>query len=963
MFIRIRTLRLSGILFAISCLFAFASSSEASLSSVPTFRQQQPKDTQAPSIVVTSPSSILNVYQVFPEFKGTAVDNPQVNPPVPASGIAEVRASIATITISGFKYWDGSDWKIVTSPAQPPYVPVQLSGTTWSLKITPKLYTASDGSQQYFIFFDAIDREGNKGTASSIVVINPLEIGFFDAYLALKRGVDITSTLNQQDFETLADIARTNHDSISHIAVDGASKLIVYAKGTSPVRASFSKKHSSPQNDADDSLFSASSSGSPTNMLPQVTYSKEFYWFSIYTVLSKFSSEKAPQIEFKVWHSDENNEYPEINTKSQISLTYVPLLLIHGLWSNSATWRIPELESAVTSFGLPAKFGSYMYIIVTSKLGDRYNSSPAYMGEDYGVADYGSTSALPISDNRYVLYSNQGDGIFSLLEGYRKLGIACTKVDVVAHSMGGIIARLGIQLPIYKSRDNYNQGYVRRLITIGSPHSGSPLLDAAYGISQKDEFLARQIKSKFESQYGSVTGGAIEDMGVCSKALKNIPAISVSSYAIAGYDDSLILKYRVTHFMLENYYGYNLFGNARNDGVVDVQSQRGGMGSASEGIGELDHNSQPKSQSLAIRVGELLAGNSTTFSSSFPSGADLCPGNPLENSGQPAYFADPSQFQEGSPLTILSPPNNSIVNPGSQINISITTSSPMVEIQDLFVSVRLTEERKEEGDLRLINKPPFSHQYTVPSNYSGDITIEAFSVNKDKTVSVGEVKLTSKLLSPPTSLSISPSQSKLTSRGENLQLSVSGIFTGGARTDLSRLVSGTSYRSSNTNVASVNHDGLVSAISNGTATITVTNSGLTGQAAVTVGFETPSVELISLSEIAIGEQAKDIEIFGKDLGGATKIEFFLNGSPDSNISATILSINAPGAYSSIRAKINVAQSAPLGKRVLVVTTPGGVSQIEPVLRNVFNVVPRTSRTLGAPREPIKRPVGDRQIQP
>ena len=49
----------------------------------------------------------------------------------------------------------------------------------------------------------------------------------------------------------------------------------------------------------------------------------------------------------------------------------------------------------------------------------------------------------------------------------------CAKVDVVAHSMGGLVAKAFALDKWYSTYRSYGQGSIRRLVTLGTPHWGS----------------------------------------------------------------------------------------------------------------------------------------------------------------------------------------------------------------------------------------------------------------------------------------------------------------------------------------------------------------------------------------------------------------------------------------------------------------------------------------------------------
>src|SRR5439155_20439944 len=60
-----------------------------------------------------------------------------------------------------------------------------------------------------------------------------------------------------------------------------------------------------------------------------------------------------------------------------------------------------------------------------------------------------------------------------LLDFERIQGLAATRVDVVGHSMGGLLTRLDAVNPNFKVLGNNFGGYFRRIITIDTPHFGS----------------------------------------------------------------------------------------------------------------------------------------------------------------------------------------------------------------------------------------------------------------------------------------------------------------------------------------------------------------------------------------------------------------------------------------------------------------------------------------------------------
>ena len=82
---------------------------------------------------------------------------------------------------------------------------------------------------------------------------------------------------------------------------------------------------------------------------------------------------------------------------------------------------------------------------------------------------------------------------------------------------------------------------------------------------------------------------------------------------------------------------------------------------------------------------------------------------------------------------------------------------------------------------------------------------------------------------PPTirSLSIFPFSTTILSLNESLQLQVTARLSDDTDDDVTQRIQGTTYTSSNSQIATVSRDGLITGISVGTASITVINEGVT----------------------------------------------------------------------------------------------------------------------------------------
>lgn len=139
-----------------------------------------------------------------------------------------------------------------------------------------------------------------------------------------------------------------------------------------------------------------------------------------------------------------------------------PVVLIHGVWSS------PEDSWGANSRSSTG--GVYQQLLAREYVVELYR----YPGTHGPL--------VHMTQNQVGLYSKITAALKLQTE---KFNVACSQVDLVVHSMGGLMARrymydnkyyLG-EGDTYYNASNYQNGAVRRLITIATPHYGSQLAD------------------------------------------------------------------------------------------------------------------------------------------------------------------------------------------------------------------------------------------------------------------------------------------------------------------------------------------------------------------------------------------------------------------------------------------------------------------------------------------------------
>jgi pimeloyl-ACP methyl ester carboxylesterase len=182
----------------------------------------------------------------------------------------------------------------------------------------------------------------------------------------------------------------------------------------------------------------------------------------------------------------------------QLVLERPPVVLCHGLWSNPATWN------------------NFAPLI----------GNPLW---DFQRVDYSNNNAGPFAINRFQVRRNAT----TARDAKKRRGIASAQVDWVGHSMGGLLPRSWVRSGFFRRPDNFGMGDLHKLVTLNTPHWGSPmanLLVSLRGIPVVGDYLIVGM----ERMGMSIVGGAVDNLAEGSAALAAIGVTPVRSHSIAG---------------------------------------------------------------------------------------------------------------------------------------------------------------------------------------------------------------------------------------------------------------------------------------------------------------------------------------------------------------------------------------------------------------------------------------------
>ena len=217
-------------------------------------------------------------------------------------------------------------------------------------------------------------------------------------------------------------------------------------------------------------------------------------------------------------------------TTATITILRPPVVLIHGLWDSSGAWGNFTTLTADARFFVRAVDYSTPLTGITA-------TSPTYTSTQLAQA---TASALGFAYN--------APGVLQQIDQYisefkTANNAAAVQAALVAHSMGGDIARTLRSVPSFASGINFDEGTVHKLVTIGTPHLGSPL--AIQLLQANNACVAGLLASNGSIAFSTVTfssrtvTGGVGDLrgngtgGMLSPALGSMQASFVTSFPTA----------------------------------------------------------------------------------------------------------------------------------------------------------------------------------------------------------------------------------------------------------------------------------------------------------------------------------------------------------------------------------------------------------------------------------------------
>lgn len=209
---------------------------------------------------------------------------------------------------------------------------------------------------------------------------------------------------------------------------------------------------------------------------------------------------------------------PAINVP--IVILRPPVVLVHGLWGDKTGWDSFKPLIGDSCFSVSkADYSGY--------IGNRILAFTPII--DFGVkgpvVSWARANSLGFSYNAPNVFREIGDAVNGFKFGGNPVHVpvAAVQADIVAHSMGGDIARTIPTLPNFLAGSPIGMGNMHKLITIDTPHLGSVL---ATDLLELQNTCVRQVLDlagnfSFDSVqfYSGATTGAVGDLQLLSPAI------------------------------------------------------------------------------------------------------------------------------------------------------------------------------------------------------------------------------------------------------------------------------------------------------------------------------------------------------------------------------------------------------------------------------------------------------------
>lgn len=457
-----------------------------------------------------------------------------------------------------------------------------------------------------------------------------------------------------------------------------------------------------------------------------------------------------------------------------------PVMMVHGLWGNRN------------------KFITLNYNLLTN----------GYEIFQTNTAGYEETNSAKFAASVNTIKNSVADAIGNMVQQK----IATGKIDVLAHSMGGIIARLYLQ-------QTGDKNQINKFITINTPHGGSQIANVLH-----DPNFGPANTKMCEIQ-GGCYDGAVANLRVNSPEISILNTVSeptVSSHAIISYiDGSDLSNMGVAMNFITKIVGITpiilsaIFNNQQHDGMVTINSQAGGLASGfTSKYANINHTDAPNNPQIMSRIVELLKSDpaSPVFShTGF---------HPIQE-----IYTSPQNVSANTidgRINIVTP-ITPVVNRGGNVTYQINATPPANSTSTIHhITVKI--DNNTANNTGIINGNSGQVSIALNGNTLGDNDVYITAEDATgKVLAFQKSKIFVNTTETPQKVIVNPYFVSKMNLGETKKFRIDGIFSGWM-SEITPL-SGITY-SFNNNKAVYNGENVIKAVDTGQVQMTVSFKGI-----------------------------------------------------------------------------------------------------------------------------------------
>jgi pimeloyl-ACP methyl ester carboxylesterase len=160
-----------------------------------------------------------------------------------------------------------------------------------------------------------------------------------------------------------------------------------------------------------------------------------------------------------------------LSSNTPVTLLRPPLGLIHGLWGSPDSWA--NFTPLITDPRFTIGRANYSAVIG----GQIKSYKPSYPSWAVSSLKNAQANSLGFAYNAPLVLKQLAAFVNQFKSGTNpdRIPVTAIQVDIVAHSMGGDITRTFPMVKGFYGNTTFGLGGVHKMITIGTPHWGSPL--------------------------------------------------------------------------------------------------------------------------------------------------------------------------------------------------------------------------------------------------------------------------------------------------------------------------------------------------------------------------------------------------------------------------------------------------------------------------------------------------------